>query len=212
MNLFRRVRILKINPDEPEKEAITIAAEVLRNGGLVAFPTETVYGLGTNLLNKKAMNRVYKVKKRPKDKPLTIHISNLDMLKKMEVNISPIAQKLMGKFWPGPLTIILNSKDGKKIGFRMPSNKIALSLIKVSGVPIVAPSANISGNRAPRDIKEVLEDLNDNIDMILDGGPTIVGIESTVVDTTVFPFKVLREGAITKTQLKDAWHHGEEED
>jgi len=210
MSLFRKVRILKINPYEPEEEAIAIASEILRSGGLVAFPTETVYGLGANLLNRKAIERIYRVKKRPKDKPLTIHIAKIDTLNEMVSNIPRIAQKLISKFWPGPLTVILNSKDNRKLAFRMPSSKVALSLIKKSDVPVVTPSANMSGKRPPRDTKEVLEDLGNNIDMILDGGPTEIGIESTVVDTTVFPFKVLREGAITKTQLKDAWHHEEE--
>lgn len=210
MNQFRRIRILKVDPNRPEEKAIDIAAEVLRNGGLVAFPTETVYGLGANLLNEKAIKRLYEVKRRPKDKPLTIHISNIDMLKKMVSDISLIAQKLIDEFWPGPLTIILNSKGNKKIGFRMPANPIALSLIRQTGVPIVAPSANISGNKPPKNVKEVLEDLKDSIDMILDGGATRVGIESTVVDTTIFPCKMLREGAITKARLKDAWHHEKE--
>lgn len=212
MNLFRRVRILKIDPNEPEKEAIDIAADILKGGGLVVFPTETVYGLGANLLDKKAVKRVYKTKKRPSDKPLTIHISKVDTLSEMVGDIPPIARLLIDKFWPGPLTIILNSKDGEKIGFRMPSNKIALSLIEKSGIPVVAPSANLSGNRAPRDIKEVIENLEDKIDMVLDGGPTEVGRESTVVDTTVFPIKILREGAISKSSLKDAWRYEEESD
>ena len=212
MSLFRKVRILKVNPYEPEEEAINIASEILRSGGLVAFPTETVYGLGANLLNRKAIERLYRVKKRQKNKPLTIHIARMNTLNEMVPDIPRIAQKLINKFWPGPLTIILNSKDNRKLAFRMPSSKVALSLIEKSGVPIVTPSANISGKRAPRDTKEVLEDLGDSIDMILDGGPTEVGIESTVVDATVFPFKVLREGALTKTQLKDAWHHEEEKD
>ena len=212
MNMFRKVRVLKVNPDDPENEAINIAAEILRNGGLVVFPTETVYGLGANFANEKAVERVYTVKKRPKDKPLTVHISSIDTLKEMVADIPPIAQKLINKFWPGPLTIILNSKDGRKVGFRMPSNRIALSLIKESGVPVVAPSANISGKRPPSSVEDVLEDLSDNIDMILDGGPTSLGIESTVIDATVFPCRVLREGAIGKSSLKDAWFHQEEEE
>lgn len=209
MNQFRRVRILKINSNEPETEAIDIASDVLKNGGLVAFPTETVYGLGANLLNKAAIERVYKIKNRPPDKPLTIHISNMDILKEMVSNIPPLAQGLIDRFWPGPLTIILKSKEGEKVGFRMPSGKVARSLIEKSGVPVVCPSANISGNKAPRHAEEVLEDLNDNIDMILDGGPTEIGVESTVVDTTVFPCRILREGAIPKASLKDAWMGGE---
>ncbi len=209
MNLFRKVRILKINPKEPEASGINIAAEVLRNGGLVVFPTETVYGLGANLMNKNAIDRVYRVKKRSRRKPLTVHISSMDLLSQMVPDVPRIARFLIDKFWPGPLTLILNSKDGRKVGFRMPFNKIALSLIKASGIPVVAPSANISGARPPRDIKEVLGDLNDHIDMILDGGPTELGIESTVVDATVFPYRVLREGAISKAQIKDAWRSEE---
>ncbi|NQT05926.1 MAG: threonylcarbamoyl-AMP synthase [Candidatus Omnitrophica bacterium] len=208
--LFRRVRILKINPDNPEKAAIALASEVLKDGGLVAFPTETVYGLGADSLNKKAIERLYTVKKRPKDKPLTVHISRIEALKEMDVELCPLAEKLTRRFWPGPLTLILNSKKGKKIGFRMPSNRIALSLIEASGTPIVAPSANLSGGKAPKDAKAVMRDLGHNIDMILDGGQTDVGIESTVVDMTVFPCRILREGAVSKSQIKDAWHHEEE--
>jgi L-threonylcarbamoyladenylate synthase len=104
----------------------------------------------------------------------------------------------------------LNSKEDKRVGFRMPSNRVALSLIEASGTPVVAPSANISGKRPPRNIKEVLEDLDDGIDMILDGGPTEVGIESTVVDATAFPCKILREGAIPEAELKKAWQDEED--
>ncbi|MDB4349402.1 L-threonylcarbamoyladenylate synthase [Omnitrophica bacterium] len=212
MSLFKRIRILQVNPKDPEKEAIDIAAEIIRNGGLVAFPTETVYGLGGNLLNKNVIDRLYKIKRRPADKPLTIHISNIDAVKEMVAHIPPFAQRLIDRFWPGPLTIILNSKDGKSVGFRMPSNKVALCLIEASGVPVVAPSANISGNRPPRKIEEVLEDLDEGIDMVLDGGPTEVGIESTVVDATSFPCKVLREGAIAEAELKEVWRNEEKED
>lgn len=209
MNLFRKVRILKVDPKEPEMEAIILAAEVLREGGLVAFPTETVYGLGGNLLNKVTVERVYKVKNRPKNKPLTIHISNINTVKDIVGNIPPIVQKLIDRFWPGPLTLILKAKDGENYGFRMPSNRIARSLIEASGVPVVAPSANLSGMKPPRSTKEIMQGLGDKIDMIVDGGSTEIGIESTVLDTTVFPYRVLREGAIKKTQLKDAWHYDE---
>jgi len=212
LSLFRKTRVLKINAHEPEEEGIDIAAEVLRNGGLVAAPTETVYGLGANLFNKKAVERVYKVKKRPKDKPLTIHISDIGTVKEMADGISPITQKLINKFWPGPLTIILYSKDGKKVGFRMPSGKIIRSLLEKSGVPIVMPSANISGNRPPKSARDVIDDLDSDIDMILDGGTAELGIESTVIDATVFPYRMLREGAISKARIKDAWHHEEEQD
>ncbi len=206
--LFRRVRILHVNSEEPEKEAIDIAAEIIRDGGLVAFPTETVYGLGANLLNQKAIDRLYRVKRRPSDKPLTVHIADIGALEEMAEEIPAHARRLMDKFWPGPLTLILKTKDGKKTGFRMPSSKVARSLIEASGVPVVAPSANISGNRPPKDAKEVLEDLDAGIDMILDGGPTEVGTESTVVDASVYPVDILREAAISKEELEGVWQDG----
>lgn len=211
MNLFKRVRIIHIDPKNPQPKEIAAAAEVLRSGGLVVFPTETVYGLGANLFNEEAVERVYAVKNRPKDKPLTVHVARVDTVREMSL-ISVVAQRLMDRFWPGPLTIVLNSKDGGKMGFRMPANKVALSLIEESNVPVVAPSANLSGKTPPTNVKEVLDNLNDNIDMILDAGPTEIGIESTVVDASIFPFKILREGAIHKSALKDAWRHGREED
>ncbi len=213
MNLFKRVRILKINPAEPENEAVSIAAEIIREGGIVAFPTETVYGLAANMLNKQVIARVYKIKNRPSGKPLTVHISDMDVMEEMVGEMPPFAKKLISNFWPGPLTIILYDKNGRKAGFRMPSNRIALSLIKASGVPIVAPSANTSGRRPPRDTAEILDDLEDDIDMILDGGPTEVGIESTVVDLTIYPYKMLREGAISREKLQEAWSNdGEKQD
>ncbi len=205
MSRFRKVRVLKIDPQNPEKEAIAIAAELLRDGGLVAFATETVYGLGANLLDKNAVDRLYDVKDRPKNIPFTIHVSNLKLLQKMVVNISPIAKKLINRFWPGPLTIIMNDKDGKKTGFRMPSNRVALDLIEKARVPVIVPSANISGEEPPTSADKVLEGLDNKIDMILDCGQTRIGIESTVIDTSVFPCKVLREGAIPRSTIKDAW-------
>ena len=156
MSLFKRLRILKIDPDFPEKEAINIAADIIKHGGLVAFPTETVYGLGADYANKKAVKRIYKVKKRPENKPLTLHISDMEMLKSFVVKIPELGKRLMKRFWPGPLTIILNSNTCGKLGFRMPKNKVALELIKRCAVPIVAPSANMSGSRPPRDTGEVI--------------------------------------------------------
>ena len=205
MNLFKKIRILEINPVEPESAAIEIAAQIIREGGLVAFPTETVYGVGANLLNKNVIERLYRIKRRPSDKPLTVHIADMATLKDMVGDVSPAAQKLIDRFWPGPLTIILDSKDGKKIGFRMPSNKIALSLIKASEVPVVAPSANISGSTPPVNMEEVVEGLGDALDMVLDGGTTEVGQESTVVDATTVPCSIVRQGAISRSQLEEVW-------
>jgi len=206
MNIFRRTRILKVDPNHPEEEAIRIAADIIKDGGLVAFPTETVYGLGADYSNKKAIERIYKVKRRSKNKSLTLHISDMDMFKKLVSEVPSLAQKLINQFWPGPLTIILMSKDGKKTGYRMPNHKVALNLINKCGKPMVAPSANISGEAPPSDAHEVLKTLGHRADMILDAGKTAIGRESTVVDATVFPCRVLREGAVSKSRLAEAWH------
>ena len=198
---MERTVVLKVAPSRPDKRSIARAAKILRSGGLVAFPTETVYGLGANLLDKKSVARLCKVKARPRGKPFTVHIENVSLIKKLGCGIIGPAKVLINKYWPGPLTIILNSKDGQKIGFRMPDNKVALSLIKGSGVPVVAPSANISGRVPPTSAEGVLKQLNGKIDILLDAGPTDVGIESTVIDMTVTPPKILREGAISKREL-----------
>lgn len=194
--------VIKVNPLNPEEEKIRYAAEVLRAGGLVAFPTETVYGLGVNLWDKKAIDRLYEVKKRPKDKPFSITIADPNKVKDFAFNIPPLAYRLMEKFWPGPLTIILESKDGK-VGIRVPRNLIALRLIEKSNVPVVAPSANLSGNPPPKTAEDVLRDLNGLIEMVLDEGRTEIGIESTVIDLTVSPPKILREGAISAGEIKN---------
>ncbi len=194
--------VLKVASKRPDKKLIARAAKVLRSGGLVAFPTETVYGLGANLLDKKAIARLRIVKRRPEGKPFTVHIEDLSLIKKLGCKITKEAKALMDRYWPGPLTIILNCKDGHKIGFRMPDNRVALTLIKESGVPVVAPSANISARRPPRSPEGVLRQLAGKIDILLDAGPTDVGVESTVIDMTVLPPRILREGAIEAKKLK----------
>lgn len=190
--------VIKLNPARPQPHKIKRAADILRSGGLVAFPTETVYGLAANLLNRKAMTRLRKVKKRPRRKPFTVHIASVDDLKVLKCRISPTARRLMDRFWPGPLTLIMKDFHGERIGVRMPANRIAIDLLKECGVPVVAPSANLSGRKPPVTAKGVLRDLNGDIEMVLDGGRTRVGIESTVVDTAVSPVKILREGAVGK--------------
>lgn len=191
-----KTRVLKISPLYPEPERIEEAAELLRKGALVAFPTETVYGLGANFHDKKAIEKLYKVKKRPKNKPLTVHIANIEDLRSFIGDLPRSGRRLVNKFWPGPLTLILNSKKGKKIGFRMPANRIAQELISMAGVPVVAPSANISGKPPPTTAEGVLDDLDGQIDMVVDGGPAHIGTESTVLDLTGSAPKVLRKGAI----------------
>ncbi len=196
--------VLKVDPKAPDQAAIAQAAKAVKDGRLVGFPTETVYGVAANLLDQKALDRLYEVKKRFKGKPFTVHISDMKMIRDMGCVVSKKAKALMEKFWPGPLTIILKSKDGRKIGFRMPANKVALDLIAASAVPVVAPSANISGNKPPTDAKGVLRELEGTIDILIDSGPTDVGIESTVVDLTVTPPAILREGAIKRTTITRA--------
>jgi len=204
MLLLKRTAVFKVDPKRPDAAAIERAARAIKDGLLVAFPTETVYGLAANLLNKKAVDRLYEVKKRFRGKPFTVHIADLKTIREMGCAIPKKARAAMDKFWPGPLTIILQSKDGRKIGFRMPANKVALDLIRASEVPVVAPSANISGKTPPTNAGSVLKDLDGTIDILIDSGPTEVGIESTVVDLTVTPPVILREGAIKRAALMRA--------
>lgn len=196
-----KVSVIKIDPANPDKRKIAIAAKVIKNGGLVIFPTETVYGIAANFLDGKAMERLCRVKARPEGKPFTVHISDLNIIRDMGCEITGIAEKLINEFWPGPLTIILKSHKSRKIGFRMPANKIALELIMASGVPVVAPSANLSGKPAPTTAEEAMADLEGKIDIVIDGGITNVGVESTVIDLTVSPPKILREGAIKSEEI-----------
>ena len=193
--------VLKIDPSRPNIRAISFAAKVMRDGGLVAFPTETVYGLGANLLDKRAIANLYKVKDRPGGKPFTVHIAALHTIRHMGCHLTKEGVTLAKKFWPGPLTMVLKAKDGRKIGFRMPDHKVALKLIKLSRVPVVAPSANLSGHPAPKSAREVLKDLGGRIDLLLDSGRASVGVESTVVDLTVTPPRILRRGAIKGREI-----------
>ena len=187
--------------------AIKMASEILNNNGLVAFPTETVYGLGGNALSKDAAAKIYAAKGRPSDNPLIVHIADTEDVYKLAKNVPEKARMLMEAFWPGPLTIILPKNeivpDGTTgglptVAIRMPSHPIALSLIRESGVYIAAPSANTTGRPSPTNAKHVLEDMDGRIDMILDGGDVGIGIESTIVDLTSAIPTILRPGFITK--------------
>lgn len=197
-----KVYAIKIDPKRPDKKIIAEAADIVKKGGLVVFPTETVYGIAANLLDDKAITKLYEVKNRSRSKPFTVHISDIKMIEKMGCKVIGRAKALIDRFWPGPLTIILKSENGKTIGFRMPANRIALEFIKAAGVPIVAPSANLSGKDAPKSAKEALNGLEGRVDMVLDAGLTDIGLESTVIDLTAEPPKVLREGAIKAEDLK----------
>ena len=193
--------VVKIDPKRPDKKAIESAAKAVREGKLVAFATETVYGIAANLLDEKAIENLYRIKKRPKNKPLTIHIADTGMIESLGGVLTKEALCLIKKFWPGPLTIIIKSKAGKTFGFRIPANIVALELIRAAHVPVVAPSANLSGNNAPTCAEEVLKDLDGEVDIILDSGSTDIGIESTVVDLTESPTRILREGAIKSKEI-----------
>lgn len=200
--------VLRISPSRPEAGRIALAARILERGGMVAFPTETVYGLAARMDNKKAMARLNKVKERPRGKPFTALIADLRTISKSGAKIDEPARRLVKKFWPGPLTVILPSGHREKAGFRMPANRIALELVKKAGVPVAAPSANVSGKRPPKDAAGVLKELDGKIDLAIDGGRSKVGIESTVVDMTVSPPRILREGAVSKKEIYKALTHG----
>lgn len=187
------------------------AAEIIQSGGLVLFPTETVYGLGANGLDENAVQNIFKAKGRSSDNPLILHISDFNMLNNIVENISDVEYKLMKEFWPGPFTIILNRKpvvpnivtaNLDTVGIRMPSNEIANKLISYSGLPIAAPSANISGKPSGTNISDIFDELSDKVDCIIDGGNTLVGLESTVVRVIDGIPTILRPGKITPEDIK----------
>lgn len=204
-----KVKIL--DEDNLDMKVITEAGNIIRNGGLVAFPTETVYGLGANALDPKAVEKIFIAKGRPQDNPLIVHIAEMEDIKPLAANIPPTAFKFMQNFWPGPMTIILpkssvipgvTSAFLDSVGIRMPSNVIARELIKAARVPIAAPSANISGRPSPTDVERCIEDLDGKVDLILGGAVCNFGLESTVVDCTVSPCCILRPGGITLEMLQ----------
>lgn len=188
------------------------AARLLTDGELVAFPTETVYGLGANALDAEAVKKIYYAKGRPSDNPLIVHISNKADLKEYVVGVSEISEILMERFWPGPMTLIFKKKEGifpdeitpglDTVAVRMPSHPVALALIENAGVPVAAPSANQSGRPSPTTAEHVTEDLCGKIAAIIDGGKTGIGLESTVVDVTGEIPIILRLGGITKAELE----------
>ncbi len=187
------------------------AGKVIRNGGTVAFPTETVYGLGANALDDEAVRKIFIAKGRPQDNPLIIHVSTKE-ISGLVKDVPEVAQKIIDKFWPGPLTVILEKKDIipnvtsanlNTIGIRMPNSEIALKLIELAERPIAAPSANISGRPSPTEVERCVEDLNGRVDYIIGGESSDIGVESTIVDCTVNPPLVLRPGGITLEMLKE---------
>ena len=205
-------RLVKINNMEDCKKDMEEAGELIKAGELVAFPTETVYGLGGNGLLPDAAKKIYAAKGRPSDNPLILHVCDMQMVESLVKEIPDNARRAMEHFWPGPMTVILQKADQvpdcvtgglDTVAIRMPDHPVALELIRRSGVPIAAPSANTSGRPSPTKAEHVMEDLHGKIPMILDGGAVMVGVESTIIDFTEIVPVILRPGWITKESMEE---------
>lgn len=199
-------RLLVVDPEHPALADLEAAARVIREGGLVAFPTETFYGLGANALDPAAVRRVFRAKGRPADKPLLVLVDSLEMAARVAAEVPARAHRLIARHWPGPLTLILPAcpelpdaltAGTRTIGVRIPGHPLARALVRAAGVPVTAPSANPHGGASPRTADEVLAGLGERVDLVLDGGPTPGGPASTVVDVTRTPARVVRAGAVT---------------
>jgi L-threonylcarbamoyladenylate synthase len=206
-------RVVVIDPVSPHHATIAEAAAIIRAGQLVAFPTETVYGLGADGLNPTALSRIYAAKGRPPDNPLILHLAGQDQLPLVAADVPDIAYALMRTFWPGPLTLVLPKTPHvpdlatgglATVAVRMPAHAVALALIRGAETPLAAPSANRSGRPSPTTAQHVLDDLNGSIPLILDSGPTAIGVESTVLDVTCAPPALLRPGGVTQEAIEAA--------
>ena len=197
-------------PHDGENTA-AVAAQIIQNGGLVAIPTETVYGLGADGLNPDAVDKIYEAKGRPKDNPMILHVTSMEQVEGLCRDIPQSAYDLAEKYWPGPLTMVLPAKDHipkrttgglSTVAVRCPDSEITRKVIALSGTAIAAPSANLSGKPSTTTAQHVLHDHEDNIDAVIDGGPCRVGVESTIIDLTENPPRLLRPGGITPAQLR----------
>lgn len=186
-------------------------ARIIKNGGIVVFPTETVYGIGANGLNAEAVKRIYEIKKRPLTKPINLLVNSVEMIEKVAKDITPLEYAIIKEFFPGPLTMILKKKEivpdivtagGATVGIRMPANEIALELIKKAGVPLATPSANISDKPSKTNIKDVMKDFPEGVDCFVDGGESRIGVASTIVQVIDGVPHILRQGTITEEQIK----------
>lgn len=198
-------KVFKIDEDSPDTGLIKEAGAIIARGGLLAFPTETVYGLGADATDSRAAKRIYAAKGRPSDNPLIVHISDMDMLKTVAEGEFDRVEALAEKFWPGPLTLILPKSDRipaettgglDTVAVRMPAPRVARLIIEAAGVPVAAPSANISGRPSPTRADHVLEDFSGRIDAVVDSGDSVIGIESTILDLTAENPVILRQGFI----------------
>lgn len=210
--IYMKTEIVRIDEEQIDQEAIARAGEILKRGGLVAFPTETVYGLGGDALNENSSKLIYAAKGRPSDNPLIVHITNMEALKKIVTEIPPAARKLAERYWPGPLTMIFHKSSAvplattgglDTVAVRMPSHKTARAMIDAAGGYIAAPSANRSGRPSPTVARYVIEDLDGLVDMIIDGGEVNIGLESTIIDLTGEVPTILRPGYVTQDMLTE---------
>jgi len=208
-----QTRVMTVDPSDPQAEAIATAAGVIKRGGLVAFPTETVYGVGADAMNSTAIKKIFAAKGRPLDNPIIVHVAEPEQVAVLTDDVPELAARLMQKFWPGPLTLIFGKSAGvpyevtagqETVAVRMPRNSVALALIKASGVPVAAPSANISGRPSGTTGSHVYQDLAGKIDLVLDAGPVDIGLESTVLDISTQPPRILRPGVVTAEDLRSA--------
>ncbi|MCA0452839.1 MAG: threonylcarbamoyl-AMP synthase [Chloroflexi bacterium] len=205
-------RVFNVSPTSPELEPIQAAADVLRAGGLVAFPTETVYGLGANALDSEAVGRIFTAKGRPASDPIILHLYQMAQLELVAQDIPDFAYELAGQFWPGPLTLILSrhpnvpanvSAGMPTVAVRMPSHPVAVALLKATNLPVAAPSANRFARPSATSADHVRQDLDGRIDIILDGGAAVIGVESTILDLTKEQAVVLRPGGVPLEALQD---------
>lgn len=206
-----RAKLVRMTEEHLDMDALKEAGEILKKGGLVGFPTETVYGLGGNALDPEASKKIYAAKGRPSDNPLIVHICEWEDIYKIVKEVPEAAKKLAERYWPGPMTIILNKSDIvpyettgglDTVAVRFPSNRIAREMIRQAGGYVAAPSANTSGRPSPTLARHVIEDLGDRIDMIIDGGPVNIGLESTIVDFTDGTPSILRPGFLNREMLE----------
>ena len=204
-------RVLTVDPTKPDPAAIEEAAAALKAGQLVVFPTETVYGLGAHAMNADAVQKIFDAKGRPSTDPLIVHIAHIGQVGQCATGMPPSARKLALAFWAGPLTVILRKKPEvpalvtaglESVALRVPSHRVARALMEMAGVPVAAPSANRFSRPSPTTAQHVLEDLDGKVDLILDGGPTDIGLESTIVDFTVDPPVLRRPGGLTLEQIR----------
>ena len=205
-DILKADKIFTVDAHNPDRNIILQAAEILNNGGMVVFPTETVYGIAVKFGDKNIEHKLYKVKKRDPEKPFTIHISDISFIKKLDCHVPLEAQKLIDKYCPGPLTLVLplNSKQGK-LGFRVPDHPVALALIEAAGGGVLASSANISTQKSPVTVEQAYEQVSGEVELFLDAGKTGYGKDSTVVDFSGEHPVILREGALKSSDIFNAF-------